>query len=161
MLKKLIFSGLLIFSLVGCQGDPEAKDLANYIQQDLFNLETNLRAAKDQFQVVKSQNEKAQLGVIRSRVLLQLDKYLSGLKKIEPKTGLVLALNEKGIQEVDESIQLIHEYRKALVKRDSHQVPLIRAKVDAALQDIEEWKTEIRLMAREKNITLPSERIKN
>lgn len=161
MLKKCVYAGLLISLLVGCQGDPEAKDLAVYIQQDLFNLETNLRAAKDQFQDVKSQNEKAQLGVLRSRVLLQLDKYLSGLKKIEPKTGLVLGLNEKGIQEVDETIRLIHEYRKALVKRDSHQVPLIRSKVDAALEDIEEWKTEIKLLAKEKNISLPAERIKN
>src|SRR3990167_9422601 len=116
MLKKCVYAGLLISLLVGCQGDPEAKDLAVYIQQDLFNLETNLRAAKDQFQDVKGKNEKAQLGVLRSRVLLQLDKYLSGLKKIEPKTGLVLGLNEKGIQEVDETIRLIHEYRKALVK---------------------------------------------
>ena len=161
MLKKCVYAGLLMSLLVGCQGDPEAKDLAVYIQQDLFNLETNLRAAKDQFQDVKSQNEKAQLGVLRSRVLLQLDKYLSGLKKIEPKTGLVLGLNEKGIQEVDETIRLIHEYRKALVKRDSHQVPLIRSKVDAALEDIEEWKTEIKLLAKEKNISLPAERIKN
>jgi len=161
MFKKLFSAGLLISLLVGCQGDPEAKDLAVYIQQDLFNLETNLRAARDQFHDVKSQNEKAQLGVLRSRVLLQLDKYLSGLKKIEPKTGLVLGLNEKGIQEVDETIKLIHEYRKALVKRDSHQVPLIRSKVDAALEDIEEWKTEIKLLAKEKNISLPSERIKN
>lgn len=160
MLKKCI-SGLFLFLMLGCQGDPEAKDLAVYIQQDLFNLETNLRAAKDQFHDVKSQNEKAQLGVIRSRVLLQLDKYLSGLKKIEPKTGLVLGLNEKGIQEVDEAIQLIHEYRKALVKRDSHQVPLIRSKVDAALEDIEEWKTEIRMLAKEKNVSLPAERVKN
>jgi hypothetical protein len=33
--------------------------------------------------------------------------------------------------------------------------------VDAALEDIEEWKTEIKLLAKEKNISLPSERIKN
>ncbi|MGE3728280.1 MAG: hypothetical protein AB7I41_22190 [Candidatus Sericytochromatia bacterium] len=161
MFKKCFSAVLLISLLVGCQGDPDAKDLAVYIQQDLFNLETNLRAAKDQFQDVKGKNEKAQLGVLRSRVLLQLDKYLSGLKKIEPKTGLVLGLNEKGIQEVDETIQLIHEYRKALVKRDSHQVPLIRSKVDAALEDIEEWKTEIKLLAKEKNISWPKERTIN
>jgi hypothetical protein len=161
MIKKLLLICLGLLLVAGCNNDPEAKDLAVYVQQDLFNLETNLRAAKDQFNDVKSKNEVAQVGIIKTRVMLQLEKYAKGLKEIEPKTGLVLRLNEKGVEKVDQAIETMHEYRKALLKRDSHQVPLIRIKLEAALEDIEKWKTEIRLLAKEKNISIPAERVRN
>jgi hypothetical protein len=161
MLKKLFSAGLLISLLVGCQGDPDTKDLAHYIQQDLFNLETNFRAAANQYESVKKDNERAQVGIIKTKVLLQLDKYHKGLQSLEPKTGLVLRLNEEGIKRVEKTIEKMSEYRKTLTTRDSHRVPIVRSELDESFRKIDEWKDEIYMLAREKNISLPQSRIKN
>jgi len=160
MIKKLLFMGLSGLLLIGCSGDPVVKDLSQYVQQDLFNLETNRRAAQSQYLSVKGDTEKKQVSIIKSKVTLQLEKYLKGLKDTKPKTTQVQELNKEGIQRVEKALDLVNAYRKTLMKRDSHQVPIARSELDTAFREIEEWKNEVYLLAREKNISIPSERVK-
>lgn len=156
---KLSLASLMI--LAGCQSDPVKEDLTRYVQQDLFALETNLRAAHSQYVSAQSKPELTQVNIIKTKVILQLEKYLRGLQAIEPKTGVVLGLNDKGIERVKTVIEKIDTYRKTLIKRDSNQIPIVRSQVEAAYNAIDEWKDEITMLAREKGVSVPQSRIES
>lgn len=162
MTKALLKLSLATFMiLVGCQLDPVKEDLAHYVQEGLSPIETNLRAAQDQYLAAQSKPELAQVNIIRTKVILQMEKYLRGLEAIQPKTGVVLGLNEKGIERVKSAIKKIDNYRKTLLQRDSNRIPIARSQVDAAYQQIDEWKDEITMLAREKGISLPQSRVQS
>lgn len=157
--KRLIVLGLLLMPILfGCKKkDPETEDLKKYVQQELFQIRTNLRAATSQYEKSLSKNELARSGIIKGKVLFQYRKYLDGLKAIKANTAYVQAMNDEGIKHVNNAIDSLEKYRKAMVKRDSQLTMRARMDAEHAMQDVENWQKEIWENARARGLSVPAD----
>ncbi|PKL76276.1 MAG: hypothetical protein CVV27_11095 [Candidatus Melainabacteria bacterium HGW-Melainabacteria-1] len=145
----------------GCKGeDPVNKDLEQYVQQDLHNIRTYLRAAQDQYKSSMNKDDFAKSQHIRKKVIPQYDKYLTSLKKVETKTGFVDNLHDGGLQAVTDTINSLSEYSKVMLKRDSHLTMRSRQSAEEAMDKLDQWQSEVREEARSRGIKLPSEYVR-
>ncbi len=160
-MKRLLILGLsLLLVLSGCSKDPETADLENYVQGSLFNIRTNLRAANSQYELTRSKNELARADIIRTKVLYQYERYLQGLKEIKTETAYVERMNETGIERATKAVEALDNYRKAMLKRDSHLTIRARSDAENAMNNVEKWQREIWETAHAKNIDVPADNVR-
>lgn len=150
----------LLASLGACKGDPETEELAKYVQKDLFAIRTYARAANDQYKATLSKNELATSTQLRTKVIPQYNKYIEKLKGIDASTGFVDRLNEEGIQSVTEAVKQLDNYRRVMMKRDSHLTMRARMDAEMAMQKIEQWQNKVAEEARARQITLPGDKVR-
>ena len=160
-MKRLLILGLsLLMLLSACGKDPETADLENYVQGSLFNIRTNLRAANSQYELSRSKNELARADIIRTKVLYQYERYLQGLKDIKTDTAFVERLNETGVERATEAVKALDDYRKAMLKRDSHLTMRARSDAENAMNKVEKWQRDVWETARAKNIEVPADNVR-
>lgn len=156
LMTLLIMSFVVVLS--ACKGkDPETADLEKYVQGPLFNIRTNLRAASSQYESTRSKNELARANIIKTKVLYQYDKYLKGLEAIQTETAFVERMNEEGINSVKKAMAALEEYRRAMLKRDSHLTMRASMDAEAAMDKVEKWQSEVWETARARKIDVPSD----
>lgn len=156
----LVLMLLIPMALSACGKDPDTADLERYVQTDLFQIRTNLRAGRDQYDSSRSKNDLTRANLIRTKVIYQYEKYLNGLKAIQNETAFVDRLHEEGIQRVTEAITALDSYGKALVNRDSHLMLRTRMDAEAAIDKIEKWQRKVWEEAQVRNISIPSDNVR-
>lgn len=156
----LVLMLLIPMALSACGKDAETADLERYVQTDLFQIRTNLRAGRDQYDSSRSKNDLTRAGLIRTKVIYQYDKYLKGLQAIKNETAYVDTLHEEGIRLVSEAITALDTYGKALLNRDSHLMLRARMDAEAAIDKIEKWQQKVWEEAQVRNITIPSDNVR-
>lgn len=160
-MKRLLILGLsLMLVLSACNKDPEIADLENYVQGSLFNIRTNLRAATSQYDLTRSKNELARADIIRTKVLYQYERYLQGLKDIKTETAYVERINDTGIERASKAVIELDNYRKAMLKRDSHLTMRARSDAENAMKQVEKWQEDVWETARARNIQVPTDNVR-
>jgi len=159
--RLLLVLGLILFPLLtACSQDPETRDLKNYVQVELFNIRTNLRAARDQYESSRSKNDLARSNIIRTKVLYQYERYLKGLQAIKTDTAYVEELNAEGIKLVSEAMSNLDDLGRAMLQRDAHLTTRARMDAEAAIDKVEKWQARIWEDARARKIDIPSDNVR-
>lgn len=160
-MKRLLLVLMMLFiPLTACGSDPEKEDLEQYVQVDLFNLRTNLRASKSNYDKTRSLNELASTKLLRTKVISQLTRYQQGLKEVKTKTAFVERLNDTGIERTGKAIELIDNYAKVTLKRNANMTMRARADADLAFQKVEDWQKEVWEEAHARGISVPSDNVR-
>lgn len=156
----LVLMLLMLPALSACGSDPETKDLERYVRVDLFNLRTNFRASKSNYEKTRSKNELASANLLRTKVMSQLSRYHKGLKEIKTETAFVERINDKGIERVGEALEKIDDYGKVMLKRNANMTMRARSDADYALNKVEDWRKEVWEEARARGIKIPEDNVR-
>lgn len=157
VLKKLLLILACMVFAISCKGDPETKDLKNYVTNDLYHIRTHLRAATSQYESTLSKNEKARADIIRTKVVYQYQKYLDGLQAIKTDTAMVDALNDTGEQAVTQAINDLEKYRKIALRGNTHQTMRARRDAENAMKNIRNWQKEVWETAKARGVSVPED----
>jgi hypothetical protein len=157
VLKKVLLMLGCIVCVVSCKGDPETNDLKDYVTNDLYNIRTHLRAASNQYESTLSKNEKARADIIRTKVVYQYQKYLEGLQAIKTETAMVDALNDTGVQSVEQAINDLEKYRKIALRGNAHQTLRARSDAETAMENVRRWQKEVWESAKARGIEIPED----
>lgn len=158
MLKRVLI--LLSFCLlVACGSDPEVKAFDAYLDQ-LSELQTHLRAAHNIYEDSSGKSELNRASTIKSKIMIQYEKYLEGLQKIQSDNALVKKINAEGIEKTDRSIKALKNYQKLLLERSTHDVLKARREADESVDALKKWMVKVKVHAKERGLSMPEDNVK-
>lgn len=158
MLKR-VFILLSFCLLVACSGDPEVKAYDAYLYQ-LSELQTHLRAAHNIYEDARGKSELSRASTIKSKIMIQYEKYLTGLQNIKTDNEFVKKINAEGIQKTEKSIKALKTYQKLLLERSTHDVLKARREADESVSELKKWMVKVKVNAKERGLTMPEDHVK-